>query len=927
MAEERKGSLIVKELLKQLLRKVTSRTFLTGIIFLLVFAAIWSSLYRVQILDAEHYREMAAENTYQEQEIEGIRGCIYDRYGRPLAVNTTSLALYYTPDADNEDLNQSILYLLEIFQENGDEVTLQQEFPIGYDVNTGYYYQDAYDAASNEIALYNFLAEIYNTSRDELTSRQKMTTAEDAFVQLQTVTFHLPQVQDQNTLMMLASIRYAIFCGRWNSTTPVLIAKNISEKTQAAIMERRSDFTGFTVETVYSRQYPEGELFAHIVGYAGYISEDELADRAQDGYTEDDIIGKTGIELKYESELRGTDGLLRIELDGETGNRVNETTLVPATQGNSIFLTIDRDIQEAAYQALKAQIKDLLIRKMTGVSSEDGKTYSLEDIYCALIDNNYISIQQIESSTGVYAASFKSVFDQQSEWNLEQLRTLILSSDIMIGQYDEIIQDTYNLMIEFMRDNEHLSYDYQKDEAYYEAYAQGKKTAGDFMEYCLRQGYINTSIYGIGEEENIDIILSTVIDSELSNLRRNSEYKKLIYRYIIQKNLYSDASFLYMLYEEDLIHNTDGSREAVMNGSLSLMNCLIRKIQEDEITPADLNLDPCSGSVVMTDCSSGEILAIVSYPSYDPNLFISSVTYYNQIVMDNSGPLTFRALDEMRAIGSTYKMCTAITGLDLGYIDADTTVYDQYEYPNVNSVDKPRCWSVISHGNTNVVTALDHSCNYFFYDLGFRLCDPKENLEFDDSVGLKKMAEYAKRLGLATPTGIEIGEGTPHTSDQDAVRSAIGQGTNAFSAANINRYTCTIANQGSVYNLYLVDEIHTAEGKILYQAEPEKVSDTQISSEIYGIVQQGMRLVVTDEHAEELSVLDQAGLQTAGKTGTAQELEDRPDHSLFTGFAPYESPEVVVTVVIPYGGGSSNAIPVFRDVIANYYGIALDTKQ
>lgn len=917
----------MKELAKRLLQQVTNRTFMITLIILLLFAAMWSSVYQIQILNADHYKEIVAENIYEEQEIQGIRGAIYDRYGRPLAVNTTSLSLYYTPDAENPDLNSSILYLMDILEENQDEISLSQTFPIGYDVNTGFYFLDEFDVASNEIGLYNFLAEIFNTSRDELTYQQKTVTAAEAFQQIQDNTFKLPKQESTERLLKLAEVRYAIFCGRWDSTAPVLIAKNISEKTQAAIMERRSDFIGFTVQTEYAREYPEGELFAHIVGYAGHINETELAEKKDLGYDAEDIIGKTGIELTYEEELRGTPGIVRIELDGETGNRVNETTLVPATQGNSIFLTIDRDLQQQAYQALKDQIKNLLIQKITGQSSDKGKTYSLEDLYCALVENNFVRVQMIESSSGQYASAFKAVYDQQSEWNLSQVASLILNSQTPLSQYPELLKDIYNLMIESMRDTGHLSYDYQKDESFYEAYAAGEKTAREFLEYCLQKGYLNQTVYEMGNETNIDRMLQTIIDTEFDNLRRNSDYKKRVYCYIIRNHLYSEAYFLYLMYEENLVHNEDGSFEAVLSGNLSPLQCMIRKIQEDEITPANLNLDPCSGSVVLTDCNSGEVLAIVSYPSYDPNLFMNSLTYYNQIVQDNSGPLTFRALDEMRAIGSTYKMCTAIAGLDLGYIDASTTIYDAYRYPNVNSVDQPVCWSTVSHGNVNVMTALDHSCNYFFYDVGFRLSDPAPDLEFDDSVGLKKLAAYAKRLGLATPTGIEIGEGTPKPSDQDAVRSAIGQGTNAFSAANINRYTCTLANGGLIYDLFLVDEIHTASGIVIEKSDPKPFSEAGINQNIFATVQQGMRLVVTDEHAAELAVLDSAGLQTAGKTGTAQETEDRPDHSLFTGYAPYETPEIAVTVVIPYGGGSAYAIPVFRDIVANYYGIALDTRQ
>ena len=919
------------DIIKGLLQRILTRTFFLTVVIMMVFGVMWVSVYRIQILDAKHYQSIAAENTYDEQKIKGIRGEIYDRYGRPLAVNTTSLSLYYWPDAHNEDLNTSIISLMDILSENGDEISVTQTFPIEYDVNTGFFFSNDYDVAINSIGLYNFLAEIFNTIRDELSTEQKNISAEDAFQQIIYQTFKMPDTLPTEKLLELAKIRYAIFCGRWDPTAPILIAKNISEKTQAAIMERRGNFVGFTVETEYAREYPEGELFAHIVGYASHINADELLIKESEGYTSDDMIGKTGIELQYEEQLRGSEGKVRIELDAGSGTRINEVTLIPAVQGDSIFLTIDRDLQEQAYEALYHQIKSLLISKITGISadttSEEGETYSLLDIYCALIDNSFVSVAQIENSEGMYAKQLKETHDQQSEWILMQLKELIINSDIVFKQYDEIHQDVYNFMIESMRDTGHLSYDYQNDEDFYAEYAAGNVSTLSFFRHCLANGYINLDVYSLNHSDSEEVVLSSILDAECNNLRRNMEYKKRVYRYILENSLYSEDAFLYLMYDEGLLSNLDGSREAVLNGELSTLACIIQKIENDEITPANLNLDPCSGSVVLTDCNSGEVLAMVSYPSYDPNLFLNSSSYYNRIVSDNSGPLTFRALYEMRAIGSTYKMCSAIAGMELGYIDESTTIYDDYAYPNVNSVTQPVCWSEISHGDTTVVSALDHSCNYFFYEVGFLLSDPKPNLEFDDSIGLKKLAAYAEKLGLATKTGIEIGEGIPRTSDQDAVRSAIGQGTNAISAANLNRYTCTVANDGFVYNLYMVDAIHSASGEVLSETEAVMVSATNIDKHIFSVVKEGMRMVVTDEHNEELQCLEQAGLYTAGKTGTAQESEDRPDHSYFTGYASYDHPEIAVTVVIPYGGGSSNAIPVFRDVVANYYGIELDMVQ
>ena len=735
--------------------------------------------------------------------------------------------------------------MLDIFEANHDEITLEQVFPISYDVNTGFYFIDAFDPAMNEIGLYNFLAEIFNSSRDDLTIEQKNVSADEAFQYIVDTTFELPKTESIDTLLLMAQVRYAIFCGRWDPTAPILIAKNISDKTQAAIMERRSDFDGFVVEKQYTREYPEGELFAHIVGYASHINSFELEEKSQLGYTAEDIIGKTGIELEYENSLRGKDGVMRIELDGDTGNRVNEVTLFPSEQGNSIFLTIDRDLQEQAYNALYNQIKSLLIQKITGISSKasakEGETYSVIDVFCALLDNQFLPISLIENSEEFYANALKELYDQQSEGHLSYLKTLILDSNTEFRYYSGIQQDIYNLMIESMRDNGHLSYDYQNDEDFYSIYASGNMPTRDFFEYCLNSDYLSKDVYNLSDfDTEIDTKISAILSSEFDNLRRNNEYKKRIYKYILENHLYSEEAFLYLLYEEELLSNADGSREAVFSGTISTLDCILQKINMDEITPSDLNLDPCSGSIVLTDCNSGEVLAIASYPSFDPNLFLNSSSYYNQIVLDNSGPLTFRALHEMRAIGSTYKMCTAITGLDLNYIDETTSIYDYYSYPNVNSITQPVCWSEISHGDTNVITALDHSCNYFFYEVGFLLSDPKPNLEFDDRIGLKKMANYAEKLGLATKTGIEIGEGTPKTSDQDAIRSAIGQGTNAFSAANVNRYTCTLANGGYVYDLYLVDAIHSARGEVLYETLPNLSSNTSISQKIYNVVKQGI---------------------------------------------------------------------------------------
>ena len=913
----------MKGILQAIGKFLVNRTFLIFVMILVMFSIIWASLYRIQILDAEKYKDPIYNNIVQTEEIEGMRGCIYDRYGRLLAGNTITHSLYFSIKTSVPDLNESLYQLLQIAAANGDKISLEQPLPIAYEESRGFYFIPTYDIGYSEIRFYNFLAEVYGTSRAYLTEEQKNATAEEVYYQMRKNTFKLDERYTREEALEILHLRYALFVARAEGKTQLQLIADVSEKTQIEVLERSTDFPGFSVKESYSREYPQGELFAHIIGYMGEISESELKSHENEGYEEGDRIGKTGLEQVFESDLRGTSGTRQIELDGKTGTWVGEEVLVQAVKGNDIFLTIDIEVQKIAYDRLCEQIKSLLLSKITGESSEDNSSYSLSDIYEALIDNNFLSIRQVEESDSTYANSLKEVYQNKSEQFIRQLKTQILTSRTTLSGYSEIMMDIYNVMIENMRDNEYLSYDYQKDQSFYKDYAAGKKTAREFLEYCIDKGYIDKEAYGLGREENIEVILENILEHEISILRRSQEFKKIVYKNIITTGSFSRSNFLRLLYEIGLLSNEDGSLDLVNRGQMSPLECIRKKIEQDEITPAQLNLDPCSGSVVISDPDSGEVLAIVSYPTYDDNL-IGNSSYYSKLIQDKSGPLVFRALSELRAPGSTFKLCTSLTALDLGYLDINYRVYDRYAYPNVNSASKPVCWSRVSHGLINVVEAIRHSCNYFFYDVGYRLSDPKSDGSFDDSIGLEKMAEYAKMLGLATKTGIELNEAEPQVSVQDAVRSAIGQGTNAYSAANINRYTCTVANGGTVYNLFLVNRIVQADGKIIKQTEPTVSNVAEISEKNFKIVQEGMRKMVQANSS--LQILEENGILTAGKTGTAEEAADRPNHSLFTGYTGYgENPDIVISVVIPFGGGSSKATPVFRNIVLDYYGIKLDT--
>lgn len=910
----------MKERFYRLLNLLFNRIWIITILLGLAFFLLWISLYRLQILNTDTYEEITRANVVEERVVKGPRGHIYDRNGVPLTQNREVHSLYYTPDASNESLNEALLYLISLLKAEGLSITPQEPFPIAYSESGGYYYIDRYKAAYNEIAHDNFLAELYNTSRSELTEEQKKTIAYEAYLLAKDSLFELPEGLSREEIFDLLTLRYTIYSGRFDPQTPVEIAYQISSETEARILERGKLFDGFSVQKSYERYYPQGELFAHIVGYTGKVTYEELENLeiSENPYDIRDEIGKTGLELSFESLLRGKDGLMRIEVDSSTGLRVNETTLSSASSGSDLYLTIDIELQKKAYEELASQIKAILLSKITGEKGEKGSSYDEMQVLSALLENHFVTISEIEAMDSAEAAEIRAAYEKESS-ALSDL--MIREINTPLENYPPYLEALYNLMIENMRNHQRLSYDYQKDEDFYEGYRLGYVSPRDFFTYCLEHRLIRQETYQFDTKATLPTRISTLIRWELESLFETPSHKQIVYPYLLENRSVSAGSFLTLLY--DLQKLPKGSIYSQFeSGSLSPLETIIQNIEQDYLTPSDIHLDPCSGSVVISDPSSGEVLAMASYPSYDPNRFIHEDDYFYQVIENQSGPLSFRALDEQRAIGSTYKMCTALCALDLGYITRDTLIRDSYAFPYANSVDKPHCWSVVSHGDINVVEALNRSCNYFFYECGYRLSDPTPDHKFEDRVGLSKLRSYAEKLGLATKTGIEISESTPFASDIDAVRSSIGQGNNAFSAANLNRYTNTIANNGTVYDLYLVKAVYSGQGELLMETKPKGVS-AEIDESLFSIVKEGMRLMVTDEQKHELSILDENGIHCAGKTGTAEEQKDRQDHSLFTGYTNFLDPDITITLFIPFGGGSRNVMEPFRNLAAYYYGVKL----
>ncbi len=439
----------------------------------------------------------------------------------------------------------------------------------------------------------------------------------------------------------------------------------------------------------------------------------------------------------------------------------------------------------------------------------------------------------------------------------------------------------------------------------------------EYLVYSIENNWIDITTYA-KDSKYVDTqeLYSMLISYALDNLQNDSGFERLVYKYAILQDVISGNQLCAILYDQGVLPEDESAHDAVLSGATSAYSFVLNKIKNLEITPGQLGLDPCSGSAVVTDTKTGEVLACVSYPGYDNNKLANTVDsdYYSYLLNNNSDPLYNHATQQKTAPGSTYKIVSATAGLAEGEITTSTQIDDVGKFDKVSN--EPECWIYPggTHGLINVAEALRYSCNYFFYEVGYRLAG---NDDYDDETGIERLNKYASMYGLDSKTGIEIEESTPTPATEYPVMAAIGQSDNNFTTISLARYITAVANRGTVYNLTLLDHVSDASsGDTLATYEPSvKNNITVLDSSEWDTINSGLRAVV-----EDLSAFSNTSIATAGKTGTAQESLLRANHALFVGYAPYTDPEIAVATRIAHGYSSGNASIVAADIISYYFG-------
>ena len=932
-----------------------SRLIVLIVVFCALFLVLVQRLFTLQIVEGEDYLENYTLKIKKTSEVQGTRGNIYDRNGNVLATNRLAYSVQIEDNGSYEDneqknklVNETINRVIDIVESHGDHVV--NDFGIILENDQ---YKFLYAEGTKRL---RFLADIYGYATiDKLSEDEQNSTPEDVISFMcanerktsegTTYGFGINlEAYSKTRILQLVTVRYSMHLNSYKKYIPITISSDVSDETVAEIMENMYELQGVSIGEESLREYPDSKYFASILGYTGKISQEEydtLSEKQQKKYAITDIVGKAGIEQLMDETLQGEKGEEIIYVNN-VGKVIERKVVKESKAGNDVYLTLDKDLQMTAYNLLEEKLAGIILRKLSPVldykrnpeGSATDVVVPIGDVYYSFIGNEILDIDAFghEKASPTERAVYASFNARQERAigniisNLEsatspaykklpkemQAYMHYIASELLTSKTGILMMDKIDV----------------KDEVY-SAWKDEEINLYTYLNHAISQNWIDTSVIqayveGEGKYSDSNELYHAILKYIEEYLKTDYSFEKLVYRYMIKDGSLSGTQICILLYDQGILTYDETWYNRLISG-YSPYEFIRVKLQSLEITPGQLGVEPSTGSFVMTEATTGRTLVCASYPGYDNNRLANSMDtkYYNHLYASSSNPLYNKATQELTAPGSTFKMVSSAAGLEEGVISGGTLIGCNGPYTNIKP--SPKCWiHPGGHGSLNVVQAIGHSCNNFYYDVGFKLGLTSDGT-YSSEIGIERLSKYAKMFGLGETSGLEIPEREPQISDEDAVRSAIGQGTHIYSTSQLAKYVTGIANKGTVYDLSLLYKVTDIEGKTIKEYEPKVDNQiTEISKSTFNLIHNGMNFMV--EKDTRFNSVRQGGIQMAGKTGTAQQSNTHADHVLFVGFAPSSAPEIAFSCRIANGYSSGYPAEIGRDMVLKYYNLADDSS-
>ena len=905
----------IKDFLKKFF---SSRLFVLAAVFIVFFGIILARIFTLQVVNGKSYQENFSLKIQMKQPINAARGNIYDKNGKLLAYNELAYSIsindsttYSSTKEKNKAVNAELAEILTVLKNNGE--TLNNDFKIDRKKDGTY----SFNVSGS--SLNRFRADVFGKNSADDLEYNKDTGIDEANATAEQImeylmgkdNFGISSKYDGDLAYRIVVVRYAMLGNRFARYKEVKIATDVSDKTVAYVNEHMDTLSGISVNEDMIRKYNYSEYFSSIIGYTGPISESEYTalHKKNKDYTQNDTVGKAGLEQYYETYLRGKNGEQKFYIDnvGRISEIISSTDSVA---GDDLYLSIDADLQKATYLALQNEIAAIVY------SNIKSGEIPINDVYTALIGNSVINTEHFsKAKASDTEKNVLSVFKSRQKTTLGKIKQELTSSPEALNTMSDEVLDEFTYIISMLKDDQVLlKNEIDTSDSVYQKWKNQKISPKEYLSYCITQHWIDISQLNVDEKyADSTEVYDALCKYILKNIKTDTEFSKIIYQYMITRGEISPRQLCLILFDQGVLDYDDATVNKLKNGSLSPRDFLMKKIYNIEITPAQLALEPCTGSCVVTDEKTGEIRAMVSYPGYDSNKLANGVDseYFASLQHDKSSPLLNYATQQKTAPGSTFKLVSATAGLAENVITTSDQIRCTGIYNDISN--KPKCWIYPgSHGLDNVSEAIRDSCNVFFYTVGNRLAQKKTG-SYNDANGIDLIQKYAHIYGLDQKTGLEISESKSSVATKYPVMAAIGQSDNNYTTVALSRYVTAVAS-GKKYNYQLMNKIVDADGKTVkkYKADYEDISGTLTSSQ-WDAIHSGMREVVST-----MDRFQGFDIPVAGKTGTAQQT-GHANHGLFVGYAPYDDPEITIAVRIANGYSSHNAATAARNVISYYY--------
>lgn len=541
-------------------------------------------LFTLQIVRGEDYQNNYRLKVQRQEVIPATRGNIYDRNGNVLAYNKLANAVtiedagsYKNDKEKNESINADLFDVISALEKNGDEIYM--DFGIYMDEDGGYFFRDEGTRQKR------FRADIFGrNSINDLKYNEKNQIDEENASAYEIMSYlcdkryGVSEEYPESMRFKIATIRYRMGLNTYQKYISTTIAKDISEKSVAYIMENEYRYTGIGIEQQSIRVYEDARCFANIIGYTGTVSSEELEElkKTDDSYTINDIIGKSGIEQVMNAELMGKKGYQTVFVDS-LGNLLETSDLINQQSGNDVYLSVDKDLTIKTYNLLEQQIASILYSKIIDakeydtdrVSSRDDILIPVYDVYYALVSNRVINLNKKGRLTDAEESVIKG-FDGKFEQVIESFGSMLLSDEsIPYNELEDELQDFSTYLVKKLKsDGVFMAELIDPEEENQKLWTSEAMPVNDYLRFAIDKSWIDVERL-IEANEYVDTgeIFKALIDYSMNLLKKDSSFKREVYKYALLQDRINIGALLAILYDQGVLSPDEETREALINGT------------------------------------------------------------------------------------------------------------------------------------------------------------------------------------------------------------------------------------------------------------------------------------------------------------------------------------------------------------------------